>query len=228
MKILAFVPDQDSPGKRDVAGAFLPEARAFVQFHKEAPEDSIVRFPANAELPHRRAVCTMAMKSQIAPIDVLAFFCHGWQTGIQAGFQTPHILQLARMIALYCKPDAYVLLYACSTGGDADGVDDERLPGTGGDGGFADGLRDACEALGRDVTVVGHTTKGGTTINPYVRHFSPDTGGKGGEWYIDPSSRMWPLWRAAMAAPRSTLRYRFFWLSREEIEAELVPPPGVA
>lgn len=226
MKILAFVPDQDSPGKKDVTHAFLPEARAFVQHHKEAPEDSIVRFPANADMAHRRAVCSLAIKQAREPIDILAFFCHGWETGVQAGFSFPHLLPLARLVALYCKPDAYVLLYACSTAGDADGVDDERLPGTGGDGGFADGLRDACEALGRRVTVVGHTTAGHCSQNPHARVFAPGRGGKGGEWVVEPGSALWPLWVAALKDPRSPLRYRYWWLSSEEIAALLLP--GVA
>jgi hypothetical protein len=226
VKILAFVPDQDSPGKKDMTHAFMPEARAFVQCHKAAPEDSIVRFPMNADRPHRRGVCTLALKAATEPLDVIAFFCHGWQTGLQAGFEMPHVLQLARLIGLYAKIDAYVLLYACSTAGDADGVDDERLPGVGGDGGFADGLRDACEALGRRVTVVGHTTAGHCAQNPHARFFAPNQGGKGGRWFVEPGSHLWPLWVAALKDPRSSLRYRYWWLTPEEIAAQLVP--GIA
>jgi len=231
MKMLVFVPDQDTPGKRDVSGAFLPEARAFARYHLAAPEDVIKRFPANAPLEQRRATCTLAIKTAAAPLDVIAFFCHGWRAGIQAGFMRQHNLLLARLLRVHAKPDAHVLFYACDTGRDEDALTaDDREPGPGGDGGFADGVRDACEALGMRVTVLGHTTAGHCTENAHARYFAPGCGGKGGHWYVEPGSALWPMWRAALRDPRSNLRYRFWEMTPDEIAAELrgpaAPPPA--
>lgn len=227
MKALIFVPDQDSPGKKDMSQAFLPSARALAKELGADPSDVISRFPAAAPLEQRRATCTLAIKSQTAPLDVLAFVCHGWRGGMQSGFLIGHRLLLARLLAVYAAPVADVLLYACDTGRDADDdAADDRATGPGGDGGFADGLRDACEVLNRRVTVMAHATTGHCSENPYARRFAPGTGGRGGEWYVDPKSQLWPRWVRAMKDPASTLRYRFWRMSFEEIEAELSPPPA--
>lgn len=227
MKALLFVPDFDSPGKKDVSGAFLPAARAFAKQYDLAPEDVIKRFAGGVPLDQRRATCSLAIRAVDAPLDVLAFFCHGWKGGLQAGFLLQHQLLLARLLAQYAKPTAHVLLYACDTARDAD-VDavDDRTTGPGGDGGFADGLRDACEALGRQITVVGHATTGHCAENPFARRFAPNTGGQGGQWFIDPLHALWPLWRRSLADPRSSLRYRFWSMTTAQIEAELRGKPS--
>jgi hypothetical protein len=222
MKMMVFVPDQDTAGKRDMSAAFLPEARAFVKFHGAEPDDVIKRFPAHAPVEQRRATCTLALRAAVPPLDLVAFVCHGWSAGIQAGFLKQHCLLLARILATQAKPDAHVILYACDAARDADAdASDDRDKGPGGDGGFADGVRDACEALNRQVTVTAHATVGHCTQNPFARRFAPGTGGKGGDWYIEPGSAEWPLWRAALNNPRSTLRYRFWSMTRDQIAAEL-------
>lgn len=227
MKMLIFAPDFDSPGKKDVSGAFLPGARAFARHHNAVPEDVIKRFASGVHIDQRRAQVSLAIRAVDAPLDVLAFFCHGWKNGIQAGFTLSHQLLFARLMAQHAKPNAHVLLFACDAGRDADADEvDDRSTGPGGDGGFADGLRDACEALGRSVTVLAHATTGHTVENPFARRFAPDTGGKGGDWYIDPKHTLWPLWRRALMDPRSTLRHRFYAMTTREIETELRGKPG--
>jgi hypothetical protein len=227
MRMLLFVPDQDTPGKKDVSKAFLPEAQAFARFHGVDPAAAIRRFPSGSALEVRRMACTLELRKVAAPLDVVGFFCHGWKAGIQAGWLREHNLLFARQLAVCTALDAYVLLYACDTGRDADlDVDDDRNPGPGGDGGFADGVRDACDVLGRHVTVMGHATTGHCSMNPHARYFAPQCGGQGGHWYVEPKSHLWPLWVAALRDPRSTLRYRFYSMSPAQIAAELVPEPG--
>jgi hypothetical protein len=231
MRLLVFVPDQDSPGKKDVTHAFLPEARAFAKHHGAIPEEVIKRFPSGAPLDTRRAVTSMGIKATgQPPIDVLAFFCHGWRAGIQAGYLKQHALVLARLLSAHASPTAYVPIYGCDTAGDADPATADRDPGPGGDGGFADALRDACEAVGRRVTVTGHTNPGHCSYNPYARYFAPGCGGKGGHWYVEPKSALWGKWIAALKGPRNTLRYRFYWMTPAMIADELrgnAPPPLV-
>jgi hypothetical protein len=228
MRLLCLVPDQNTPGKRDVSGAFFPEARAFARHHGADPDEVVQRFPSALPLPQRRAACVKAIQVS-DQLDVLAFFCHGWRDGLQAGFTRSNVLALARLIAMHANPDAHVLLYACQTGRDGDAQEsDDKLPGPGGDGGFADELRDACEVLGRRITVMGHTTAGGTTANPFARRFSPGYGGMGGTWYVEPESALWRPWVRALRDPRSSLRYRFWSMTAQEIAEELAPPPSVA
>lgn len=230
MKALLLVPDQDSPGRKDVTHAFLPEARAFARHHKLDADDpnTLKRFPTNAPLDHRRAVCSLALRSVSSPIDVLALFCHGWKAGVQCGWMRQHVQTLARLLGQHMRIDGHVLLYACDTAKDMDDDEvDERAGGPGGDGGFADMLRDSCEVLGRRVQVMGHTQTAHTTMNPFARYFAPGCGGKGGHWYVEPDAPHWSAWCRALRDPRSTLRYRFWQMTPDEIAAELArkPPP---
>lgn len=222
MRMLCFVPDANTTGKSDASGAFLPEARAFARFHGVSHELVIRRFPADAPIPKRRAFCVGAFDTAARPLDVVAFFCHGWRDGLQAGFLRANVLVLARMMGMHARLDAHVLLYACETGRDSDAeTDDDSEPGPGGDGGFADELRDACEALGRRVTVMGHSTAGHCLRNPYARRFAPGAGGRGGEWYVEPEGALWQRWVRALRDPRSTLRFRFPMMTPGEIAQEL-------
>jgi hypothetical protein len=226
--MLCFVPDANTPGKHDASGAFLPEARAFARFYGVDPELVVRRFPATASITMRRAACVRTFDASAHPLDLVAFFCHGWRDGLQAGFLRANVLALSRLLAIHAKPDAHVLLYACETARDGDAqIDDDSEPGPGGDGGFADELRDACEAMGRHVTVMGHTTAGHCVYNPYARFFAPGCGGQGGHWYVEPESALWRLWVRALRDPRSTLRFRFPTMTPGEIAAELGAGPLV-
>lgn len=218
-RMRCFVPDQNTPGKVDMTGAFLPEARAFARFHGQ-PDTVVYRFPSAVPMQLRRQAVTEVIEKADQPLDVLGFWCHGWRDGIQAGFRAANILTLARLVAMHCSKTAYVLLYACDTGSNVDDVGD-TLPGPGGDGGFADELRDAAELLGRQVTVMGHTTAGHCGMNPFARRFAPGEGGKGGSWFVEPESPLWQAWVRALRDPRSTLRFRFWSMTSDEISEEL-------
>lgn len=221
---LVFMPDANLPGKHDATGAFWPMAREFIRATKPQSA-SVQRFPAVAPLGRRRVFCINSARTFGTPIDTLAFFCHGYKTGLQAGFQLSTLSSLARLIVEYATIDAYVLLYACDTARDADEhMDDERGPGPGGDGGFADELRDMLERLDRHITVMGHATAGHCAENPYARRFRPETGGRGGEWYVEPGSTAWLAWIRALRDPKNSLRFRFPRMEPEQIQRELLAP----
>jgi hypothetical protein len=149
--------------------------------------------------------------------DTFGFFCHGWQKGVQLGADMLKVKELARAMRRCGTDEPVVALYACSTAGDADGADDERQPGPGGEGGFADALRDALVVLGARPTVYAHTTKGHCTKNPWVRRFGPDD--FGGEWLVEPNSPRWNAWCHWLRADKN--RFRFLRMSREEISAAI-------
>jgi hypothetical protein len=221
-RTLIFVPDTNTPGKNDVTGAFLPEATLFARFRQEDPDAVIKRFPAHGEMGARRAFCIARIRELEQPVDTLAFFCHGYHSGIQAGFTLAQKLTLAQLLAQHATVGVHVLLYACNAG-DSDGKDSP-----GGDGGFADELRDALERLGRDALVLGHTTAGHCSYNPYVRRFAPGTTGQGGEWYVRPGSRFWGPWVRRLRDPHDDLRWRLASLTPLELERELSGPLPVA
>lgn len=185
MTILAIAPTYDAEGKRDVSRAFLPEAKEFSRMHGAR----LVQFDNHAPNKKRRAFVHDEIL-RCYDLHALAIFCHGWMDGIQTGHRRKNVAELAEAIEISCEHRFVdVILYCCST---AQG-------GAGGDGGFADELRDALCAVGvDDCRVWAHTTKGHTTRNPHVRVFEGDGsawGGQGGRWVVRPGSKLWLPWR---------------------------------
>lgn len=216
-RALVFAPAINSPGKRD-AEEFLREAHAFCRAN--GLRDEVILFDNHEGLLERREVLLQRVHERPpASLDVLALFCHGWPTGVQLGFTGAGARGLAKSLKGVSASELTVALYCCSTGADDDGSDaDERLPGPGGDGGFADRLRDELCELGVRATVYAHSTAGHCTRNPFVRVFAPDER-RGGHWLVEPHSKLWPAWVRALRSTDLRLRYPF--MSREQIEAEL-------
>lgn len=209
MTALAFAPLHNSNGKKDATGAFQPEASKFCMTIPAATHLILVDNHLPAAKMRAFVLATIAEHKP----DRLAFFCHGWATGIQFGFGLAHIKQLAEAIATIDRP--IVTLFCCLTGKDDAGH-------VGGDGHFADRLRDAlCAAGAVECRVDAHTTAGHTTMNPHVRRFdglgSP-IGGCGGQWIVAPGSKLWPKWKAAL---RGDLRFRFSEMEIGEIHEEV-------
>lgn len=194
----------DKPGKRDATRAFIPEAHKFADYWQSQGFGARVEYVDNrATVHHRRAEMIHALGGT-TQLRHLAIFAHGWRTGIQMGFRLNHLSALARHIDAVCADDSPVIsLYCCSTAqGDA-----------GGDGGFADELRDAlCEQGLMGCRVDAHTNRGHTTRNPYVRRFEgagSNYGGQGGQYIARPRGKHWARWKAALRDRDDVLRYRF-------------------
>ena len=147
-------------------------------------------------------------------VEHVCFFCHGWANGLQL-VPMAHVADLARAIAPKRPgPGPVVTLYACSA---ADG------PHLGGDGGFADALRDALCAAGATSCVVdAHVTAGHTTRNPYVRRFVGPLAATGGEYIVAPKSPLWRRWTRALTGD---LRWEFPALGDDVIRARLAAMP---
>ena len=219
MTTLAIYAAHDSPGKRDASAVFRPEARALVRMRGGQAIAADNRRPM-----HERRDRLLTSIASVAGDGhgSIAIFCHGWASGIQLGprlrwgkARTREVDELAEAIRACCGDAPTVVLYACSTG------TWWRRSAPGGDGGFADELRDAlCRAGAEGCMIYAHDRLGHATRCPYVRVFRGDSSHVGGEWLIGPGSALWPAWRMALWGA-GDLRLRFPFMSREELESEL-------
>lgn len=209
-------PWHNAHGKRDVTGAFRPEARRFCDLHDVSAAPLVFDNTA-PKGRRRREVERMLRTASPQRLACVAIFCHGYRSGLQTGHANRHVKRLAELLHEVCEPDAVVSLYACSAGA---GVW-RKAPG--GDGGFADRLRDAMSAAGMaGGWVDAHTTVAHTTKNPMLRRFYTDgepAGAKGGSWVVTPRSPLWRAWRLALR--ETDLRLRFPLMTVEAIHAEL-------
>ncbi len=206
MSTIAFYPNKAAKG--DGFNVFYPEAKKYIQFHAGVGAYGIDAMRMTGIVPVTEKRAAMAarrrqvldkLKELRTQYNTVAFFCHGWRTGMQFGFDLSTVKVLAKEIVTGAEFDPQVTLYSCSCGaGDNDG-----------DGGFADALRDElCKAGAEHSIVAAHTTAGHATSNPYVRMFegqgSP-VGGTGGSWIVAPKSELWDKWRKALSS--TTLRF---------------------
>jgi hypothetical protein len=213
--VIAFAPKFNTKGRKDATGAFQPEARAFLKFHEQPTEHLFLIDNTSSPEAMRQAVIS-ALKEFGDPLCGVAFFCHGTRRGIQLGFDFQTAAALAS--AIYPDPGHLsVPLYACDTGRDRDANRLDDLEAIGGDGGFADMLRDAlCRDGISGCNVDAHTTAGHTTRNPNVRRFrgASAAGGPGGYYIVPQRSRNWKTWRKMLL---TTFRYEFPFLDDDDI-----------
>lgn len=209
----------------DALGAFQPQARAFMKRYS-LPASSLLLFDSSARLAARALEFEAFMRDK-SGLRTVAFFCHGWRDGIQAGFVSPGVKALADAIARCAAEDLRVVLYACDTARVGSITEDPTEPGPGAAGGFADLLQNAIEAAGvKRCWVYGHGTTGHTTNNPFVRVFRPQNPAPGGDWLYTPRGPLWGVWARALRT--TDLWARFPFMTKDEIDAELTSRPGVA
>lgn len=217
MRALILLPQHNSHGKNDVTGAFKPEAFHFAKaLTADGWDCTIHAFDHSASKAARRKQVESVIWEQGACglWDLVAFFCHGYTTGMQTGHDLATVDSLAECIALRSSDTVLVPLYACDTAGT------RVRKAAGGDGGFADALRDALSVRGKHGHVDAHTTTAHTTKNPHVRRFWMDgeARGTGGDWLVAPGSPKWSSWCKALRGP---MRFRFPLLTAAEIDAAL-------
>lgn len=213
MNVLALVTQFNAEGKKD-ADEFRREAAAFCRWHHTYDPGAKTRIELidnTAPRVRRRGQVLQAIDDagKTERIDCLAFFCHGWAAGLQLGIFTSEIRDVAPVLAARLSANAKIPLYACST---AHG-------GCGGNGGFADRLRDILAPSLTGVVVDAHVTKGHCTRNPHVRRFAAPAG-KGGQYLVAQMSPKWTAWKQALRSD-GAMRFRFPFMSADEIAAEL-------
>lgn len=229
---LVFYTSTNSGGKHDATGAFIPEAKTFAKLYS-VKSDRIFPVDCTKDNPTRRKYVfdriTPSVDGKL--VDCLAFFCHGWQTGIQFGITMTKIQDLVFRMNNTCSKDVTVVLYACLTAdnpNDPNDSSENKDPGPGTDGGFADVLRDSlCRSGLVDCRIVAHKTAAHATMNPFALYFDGDgtpTGinedsYEGGKWFVEPGSVLWKKWIQKLHT--GNLRFNFPFMSQEELEATL-------
>ena len=235
---IIFAPKWNTPGKSDATGAFIPEAKRLAArrggrlvlvdntLGKVAMRQRVLDELASAT-QHRDGCCD---GNESHRLGFVAFFCHGYSKGIQLGFDLTNVEMLATAIAAVAEEEVVVPLYACSTASTTARL--LRLGrGPGGDGGFADKLRDAlCSHGSTFCNVDAHTTAGHSTMNPMVRRFAGDgspVGGVGGLFLVPQGKRKtaerarYLKWSKRLKDVEDNLRFDFPWMSPGEVLAEL-------
>lgn len=222
--MLVIYPRHNTDGRSDATGAFHPKAREFLATHK-VPWDAehTLVFDNTVQMPFRRREIRRRLTSPAMRDEsrrVVAFFMHGWKDGIQCGFRSQEVGELAELLSNACGGNCEkILLYCCDNGRDADlRRDDDLLDAIGGDGGFADLLRDEFRRKGDPVEIYAHSKEGHTTQNPHVRVFRAQES-MGGPFVIAPGSTLWPRWRRALAG--TDLWARFPFMTSQELAEEL-------
>lgn len=222
--ILILTPDRGSKHRpSDFAGAFRPEADNFKLVNGGKIERIDQSLPA--ELRYRQAV---AFVEEHQP-ETLAYFGHGLSRSLPSmGASITNVGHLAAALAR-ASTAPRVILYACLAAEDLTSGS-AGLPG--GDGGFADSLRDACVAAGAPGVQVDahgsssqlkgrlHDLGGHTTQNPFVRRFPGPVAGIGGDWLVADTDILWRAWVKALRGP---MRFQFPFLTRDQIRARLAP-----
>lgn len=195
---------------------FVAEAEAYIAFHgiKERLRLVDCRVKPWQRFNQLLACIDSARRDGETPLGAFTFLCHGFKSGLQFGSTLQNVAVLADSMAKVAAEECTVTLYACSAGADNDPKTSDVAQGPGGDGGFADVLRDFLVDRGVKARVLAHTTKGHCTRNPFVREYVPGQKA-GGEWLVLPGSGLWPNWRRALQSGH--MRYMFPKLSREQV-----------
>lgn len=223
---LIFLPDRNTK-KADFSGAFLPEAKLYRQYFSIPPQN-VCQIDISKDFRERRKEVIDFIHKQAKEDTVIrsiAFFCHGLKNKIQLGFSTQTLHTLAEVMGQYCDEEVIVPIYACSTARNLNPtIADDMEPNTvGGDGGFADLLRDSlCANHMTYCRVMAHVTAGHTTTNPWVRFFDGDgneEGGNGGYWVVEPKSELWKKWIKWLRTKDN--RFRFPFMSYVDILDEV-------
>lgn len=206
MNVIAFHPKHNSLFKKDVTGAFKPEAQAFVQKHNYSKANIY-------EIDCRRKVSKFVRQNQILAelsqfedkqLDAIAFFCHGWKKGLQFGFSNSaqDLETLSYRILKASANKIRVVLYACSCGS----TDLQN---------FASALRDQIYNWeSRPIQIDAHDRKGHCTRRPFIRRYT-EPAYSGGKWIIMPKTELWNNWVNAL--DETDLRFDYPFMTIQKI-----------
>lgn len=211
-KHMIFTPDRNTDGS-DYTGAFKPESERYARWY-EGQGDTVEVHAININAERWERVDAMERAIDGAHgIDRLAFFCHGWKTGMQLGLRCDteddreRLLMFAGHVYRQSTAQLKVSLYAC-------------LTGKGGADSFANELFKALRFRGcADVSVFGHTDAGHATRNADAIIFSADH--PDGEVVAQPRTPMNRHFDKRLDDKTDSLRWRAPYMTVEALRDEL-------
>ena len=158
MNNLVFYRAENSKGRNDAKGAFIPEAQALVNLlDKYNAIDKPIKL-SSFKNKNQVAKNVMSTIKKYDNIYSVSLFCHGWRTGVEL---FPRGQAGAKEVAkvLVEKKVKFLNLFACL----AAELDSK--------GCFAQWIAEECCSLNHPIQVYGHETAGHTSWNPNVRFY---------------------------------------------------------
>ncbi len=194
-----------------------------IEIDNGAPNSHAEGDGADEASKRRQVIDALDAQSVTEPWSLVVFINHGWDTGIQMGFnirsepQAQRTREMLQLIAERSRTDLVLPIYGCDT---AKGEN-------GGEGHFADFVRDTLRDFGlANCRIDGHTVAGKAMECPHVRRF--EGSGRGGEWIIDPGpeplnpSDSFNAWKhALLERGADSLKLRYPLMSTAAIRAEV-------
>lgn len=181
MTVIAFAPSDTTPRTYDDADEFQNRAQEWIDNHG----GELFIFPGKAAFTKRReSVLKSLAGANPKGVTAIGWFCHGWSTGIQAGFKNPQLPELKAALRRFGDLHT-ICLYCCSC---AAGIRN-------GETSFAAKFRDST-----GLRIWAHVDEGHTTRNPDVIVFEESY--NGGYYPVPRGSKLWPQWVKALQPPK--------------------------
>jgi len=217
MNILVLHASENSHGN-DAKGAFIPES-VFLNRTRTEAGDKVQVFPFKNSLagPKRfEEFCKLI--DQAEPFDAFVYLGHGLRNSLpSANVTQANRKKFTDLLVKKAKnkKKLIVTLFACSTAETTTGQ-------PGGEGGFADKVRDDLVAAGfTQGWIDAHPVPGHATQNSLVKRFyiSADEAAKGGSWIVAPGSPEFSKWKQRLNSPykKDPFRFMFPYLTATEI-----------
>lgn len=206
--------------KPDATGAFIPEAINFRKYRESLGDTVEVIGFDNKLPPPKRAPAFLKQLEGAKPFDAIVYIGHGLRNSLpSAGITSTYRTKFTQLIQSksLSKTKVFVTLFACSAAETTTGQ-------PGGEGGFADKLRDDLVALGfSEGWIDAHPVPGHATQNSQVRRFfiSAEQAPKGGTWLVTPGSPEFPKWRSKLNSKwrDDPFRFQFPYMSQADVLA---------
>lgn len=209
MNILVLHASKNSANHgNDAGGAFIPEAINFNK-HRTTLGDKVTVVPYDNNLPQgKRLESFLKLIEDAEPFDAFVYLGHGLRNGLpSAGVTQASRKRFTDLLVKKSKSKTklIVTLFACSTAETTTGQ-------PGGEGGFADKVRDDLVVAGfTEGWIDAHPVPGHATQNSKVRRFyvSTEEASKGGTWLVAPGSPEFPKWKEKLNSKWRDDPFRF-------------------
>jgi len=207
MNILVLHASVNSHG-HDATGAFIPEGINFNK-HRTSKGDTVQLIPYDNSLaPGKRLEPFLKLIENANPFDAFVYLGHGLRNGLPSvGMTQANRKKFTDLLIKKAKnkKSLYVTLYACSSAETTTGQ-------VGGEGGFADKIRDDLVDAGfTQGWVDAHSVAGHATQNSMLRRFylSKEQAASGGTWLVAPGSPEFAQWRKKLNSKWKDDPFRF-------------------